>query len=46
MTERIQRDTYPQIIPVTLLFCALLAALAFLLDSPANALLEIGRAHV
>ena len=41
MTERIQRDTYPQIIPVTLLFCALLAALAFLLDSPANALLGL-----
>lgn len=41
MTERIQRDTYPQIIPITLICCALLAALAFLLSSPAGALMGL-----
>ncbi len=38
MTERIQKDAYPQIVPVTLLLCALLTALAFILDTPARAL--------
>ena len=41
MTERLERGTYPQIIPVTLILCALLTALAFLLDTPANALVEL-----
>lgn len=41
MTERIQRDNYPQIIPITLILCALLTALAFLLSTPASALMEL-----
>lgn len=41
MSERIRRDTYPQIIPATLLLCALLLALAFLLSTPANALVGL-----
>lgn len=41
MSERIQRAAYPQLIPITLGLCALLAALAFVLDTPANALMGL-----
>lgn len=41
MTEPIRRDSYPQVIPITLLLCALLLALAFLLSTPASALMEL-----
>lgn len=38
MSQRIERETYPQIVPATLLLCALLLALAFLFSTPAKAL--------
>lgn len=38
MTIQTKKDSCPQIVPITLLFCAALAALGLILDTPANIL--------